>query len=321
MNRYSITLRNRAYTFADLREVMAKATPLRSGDSLAGLAAESDAERIAARTILADIPLARFLEEPLIPYESDEVTRLIVDEHDAGAFAPVRDQTVGGFREWLLAYETTTDKLAALARGLTPEMAAAVSKVCRNQDLVLIASKCRVVTRFRNTLGLPRRLSVLIQPNHPADDLKGIAASTLDGLLYGCGDAVIGVNPATDSVANTCTLLKMLRDLIEQYAIPTQACVLAHVSTSLRAIEAGAPLDLMFQSVAGTEAANRSFGIDLKLLSEAHAAARSLSRSVGPLSPTPKGPLDPASNTASDSEVRRYGPNTGSHAFPPNVMY
>lgn len=278
MSHYAITLKNRHFSFADLREVMAKATPLRSGDRLAGLAAESDTERIAARTLLADVPLARFLEELLIPYEADEVTRLIIDGHDAEAFRPVRDQTVGGFREWLLAYETTTEILAALAPGLTPEMVAAVSKVCRNQDLVLIAAKCRVVTRFRNTLGLPGRLSVRIQPNHPTDDLKGIAASTLDGLLYGCGDAVIGMNPATDNVESVCTLLKMLRELIEHYEIPTQSCVLAHVSTSLRAIETGAPLDLMFQSIAGTQAANRSFGIDLKLLAEAHAATRSLKR-------------------------------------------
>src|SRR5262245_23254231 len=210
MSRYSITLRNRHYAFADLREVMARASPLRSGDCLAGLAAESDAQRIAAKTVLADVPLTRFLEELLIPYEDDEVTRLIIDSHDAGAFAPVRNLTVGGFREWLLAYATTTEQLSALAPGLTPEMVAAVSKVCRNQDLVLIAAKCRVVTRFRNTLGLPDRLSVRIQPNHPTDDLKGIAASTLDGLLYGCGDAVIGINPATDNVETVCTLLKML---------------------------------------------------------------------------------------------------------------
>src|SRR5262245_36326376 len=276
MARYSTSLRNVAYSFADLRELLARASPPRSGDRLAGLAAGSDAERVAAQTILADVPLQRFLEELLIPYESDEVTRLIIDSHDAKAFAPVPDLTVGAFREWLLAYETTTDRLTALAPGLTPEMVAAVSKLCRNQDLVLIASKCRVVTRFRNTLGLPGRLSIRIQPNHPTDDLKGIAASTLDGLLYGCGDAVIGINPATDSVANTCTLLKTLRDLIQQHEIPTQACVLAHVTTSLRAIEAGAPLDLMFQSVAGTQAANRSFGIDLKLLREARDAALSL---------------------------------------------
>jgi ethanolamine ammonia-lyase large subunit len=278
MSRYGITLRNRSYVFADLREVMAKASPVRSGDCLGGLAADSDAQRIAARTVLADVPLTRFLEELLIPYEIDEVTRLIIDTHDAEAFRAVRDLTVGSFREWLLAYETTTERLSALASGLTSEMVAAVSKVCRNQDLVLIAAKCRVVTRFRNTLGLPGRLSVRIQPNHPTDDLKGIAASTLDGLLYGCGDAVIGINPATDNLESVCALLNMLGDLIAQHEIPTQSCVLAHVSTSLRAIDAGAPLDLMFQSIAGTQAANRSFGIDLKLLAEAHATTRSLKR-------------------------------------------
>jgi ethanolamine ammonia-lyase large subunit len=275
MARYAVNLRNRRYSFADIREVMARASPLRSGDRLAGLAAGSDAERIAAQVILSEIPLQRFLSELLIPYEADEVTRLIIDAHDAQAFAAVRDLTVGAFREWLLAYETTSDDLTSLAPGLTPEMVAAVSKLCRNQDLILIASKCRVVTRFRNTLGLPGRLAVRIQPNHPTDDLRGIAASTLDGLLYGCGDAVIGINPATDSVENACTLLKTLRDLIECHEIPTQACVLAHVTTSLRAIEAGAPIDLMFQSIAGTQAANRSFGIDLKLLADAHAAALS----------------------------------------------
>ena len=276
MGDYAVTIGKKRRTFADLRDVMAKASPLRSGDCLAGLAAGSDAERVAARMVLADVPLTRFLDQPLIPYETDDVTRLIVDRHDARAFTPVREFTVGAFREWLLAYETTHQTLAAVAPGLTPEMVAAVSKICRNQDLVLIASKCRVVTRFRDTLGLPGRLSVRIQPNHPTDDLKGIAASTLDGLLYGCGDAVIGVNPATDSVAATCELLKMLRDLIQRYEIPTQSCVLAHVTTGMRAIDAGAPLDLMFQSIAGTEAANKSFGFNLKLLREARDATRSL---------------------------------------------
>jgi ethanolamine ammonia-lyase large subunit len=277
-SRYAVTLRGTRYAFADLREVMAKATPLRSGDCLAGLAATSDVERVAARTVLADVPLTRFIEELLIPYESDEVTRLIVDEHDAGAFAPVNDLTVGQFREWLLRYETTTDVLTKLAPGLTPEMVAAVCKVCRNQDLVLIAGKCKVVTKFRDTLGLPGRFSTRIQPNHPTDDVKGIAVSTLDGLLYGCGDATIGVNPATDNVAHVCDLIKMLGDLIERYEIPTQSCVLTHVTTGIRAIEAGAPLDLMFQSIAGTEAANASFGVSLKRLTEAHDATRSLDR-------------------------------------------
>ncbi|HEX8325492.1 MAG TPA: ethanolamine ammonia-lyase subunit EutB [Tepidisphaeraceae bacterium] len=275
---YRVTLRNRAWQFADLREVMAKATPRRSGDELAGVAAHTDVERVAARTVLADLPLAHFLETPLVPYETDEVTRLILDTHDKSAFAPVSDLTVGQFREWLLDYETTADDLKALAAGLTPEMVAAVSKVCRNQDLILIASKVRVVTAFRNTLGLPGRLSVRLQPNHPTDDPAAIAASILDGLLYGSGDACIGINPATDSVDATKTLVRLMNDLIERYAIPTQSCVLCHVTTSLRAIEEGCPIDLVFQSIAGTEAANRAFGVDLKLLAEAQAAALSLNR-------------------------------------------
>jgi ethanolamine ammonia-lyase large subunit len=274
--RFSIRLANRSHAFDDLPDLMAKATPLRSGDQLAGVAAESAAQRVAAQTLLADVPLTRFLEDPLVRYETDEVTRLILDTHDREAFAPVRGLTVGQLREHLLAYETTSAKLTALAPGLTPEMVAAVSKICRNQDLILIASKCRVTTRFRSTLGLPGRLSTRLQPNHPTDDPKAIAAGVLDGLLYASGDACIGINPATDSLANTVTLLKILRDLIDEYEIPTQSCVLSHVTTTMQAIEQGAPVDLVFQSVAGTEDANRSFGIDLALLQEAHAAALSL---------------------------------------------
>ena len=278
MSRYACTIGGSTYQFADLRDLLAKATPERSGDQLAGVAAGSGRERAAAQRVLADVPLRRFLDEPVVPYERDEVTRLIVDTHDAAAFAPVGGLTVGQFREWLLAYETTAERLAALAPGVTPEMAAAVSKVMRNQDLILAASKCRVVTRFRNTIGLPGRLSVRLQPNHPTDDPAGVAASILDGLLYGCGDACIGINPATDNVAVTRSLIRLVGDLIAEYEIPTQSCVLAHVTTTLRAIEAGTPVDLVFQSVAGTEAANRGFGIDLKLLDEAHAAALSLGR-------------------------------------------
>jgi ethanolamine ammonia-lyase large subunit len=273
---FSVTLANRAFTFDGLRDLMAKASPARSGDQLAGLAASSAAERVAAQTLLADVLLTRFLEEPLVPYDADEVTRLIVDSHDAAAFAPVKDLTVGQFREFLLAYETTTEVLRNLAPGLTPEMVAACSKVCRNQDLILIASKCQVTTRFRNTIGLPGRLSVRLQPNHPTDDPKAIAAGVLDGLLYACGDACIGINPATDNLASTTTLLKILRELIEEHEIPTQSCVLSHVTTTMRAIEQGAPVDLVFQSIAGTEMANRSFGVDLKLLREAHCAAQEL---------------------------------------------
>jgi ethanolamine ammonia-lyase large subunit len=269
------------HSFEDLKTLLAKASPARSGDALAGIAAENDQQRVAAQMALADVPLARFLTEPLIPYETDEVTRLIVDTHDAAAFKPVAELTVGEFRDWMLCYETSTETLRALAPGLTPEMAAAVSKLMRNQDLILAASKCRVVTQFRNTIGLAGRLSIRLQPNHPTDDAVGIGASILDGLLYGCGDAVIGINPATDSVEAVIRLLNMLAELIERYRIPTQSCVLAHVTTQLAAIERGAPVDLVFQSIAGTEAANSSFGVNLKLLEEAQQAAHSLAR--GPL--------------------------------------
>lgn len=272
------TLRGRTHVFPDLRTLLAKASPLRSGDELAGVAAGGAEERIAAAHALAEVPLADFLAEPVIPYESDEVTRLILDTHDRAAFAPVAGLTVGAFREWLLSYETTAAELAALAPGLTPEMSAAVSKVMRNQDLVLVASKCEVITRFRNTLGKRGHLAVRLQPNHPTDDVHGIAASILDGLLYGCGDAVIGVNPAGDSPSRTAEILRLTDDLIRNYAIPTQSCVLAHVTTQLAALRAGAPLDLMFQSIAGTEGANAAFGVNLSLLREAREAALSLKR-------------------------------------------
>jgi ethanolamine ammonia-lyase large subunit len=278
MTRHAATVGRTRFAFADLKEVLAKASPLRSGDQLAGLAAGSAQERVAAQTVLADLPLVRFLEEPLVPYEEDEVTRLILDGHDAAAFEPVKGLTVGELREWLLAYQTDAPRLAALAPGLTPEMVAAVTKLMRNQDLVLVAGKCQVTTRFRGTLGLPGRLSVRLQPNHPTDDPAGIAASVVDGLLYGCGDAVIGINPATDSVASMEALVRQLAELIERFEIPTQSCVLAHLTTALRVMERGAPVDLVFQSVGGTEATNRSFGISLGLLAEAQDAARSLRR-------------------------------------------
>lgn len=261
-----------------LRELMAKATPLRSGDVLAGLAAENAEERVAAQRHLADVPLARFLEDLLIPYEQDTVTRLIIDTHDKAAFAPVAGLTVGEFRDWLLRYETDAPTLTALAPGLTPEMVAAVCKLMSNQDLILVAAKCQVVTAFRDTIGLPGRLAVRLQPNHPSDNVEGIAASMLDGLLYGCGDAVIGINPATDSVPAVETLLCLMDELIHRHAIPTQSCVLAHVTTALEVIERGAPVDLVFQSIAGTEAANASFGVTLPLLAEAREAALSLKR-------------------------------------------
>lgn len=266
------------YLFRDLKDLMAKATPDRSGDHLAGVAAQTAAERMAARLALADLPLKTFLNEAVIPYEADEITRLIIDSHDAAAFAPIAHLTVGDFRDWLLDDATTSATLAAVAAGITPEMAAAVSKLMRNQDLILAARKCRVVTRFRNTLGLPGRLAVRLQPNHPTDDPKGIAASMLDGLLYGSGDAVIGINPASDSPGALGTLVRMLDDVIRRYDIPTQSCVLTHVTNSLRMIEGGVPVDLVFQSVAGTQKANAGFGIDLALLDEAHQAALSLGR-------------------------------------------
>lgn len=275
---FRCTLDNRHYEFASLRTLLAKATPARSGDRLAGVAASDARERVAAQTLLADVPLRALLDDPIIPYEDDEVTRLIVDEHDPAAFAPIADLTVGQFREWLLSYETTADVLTSIAPGITPEMAAAVSKIMRNQDLILAAKKRRVVTRLRNTIGLEGRLSVRLQPNHPTDEPKGIAASVLDGLLYGCGDACIGINPATDSVERTITLLHMLAELIDKYEVPTQSCVLAHVTNTIAAIEKNAPVDLVFQSIAGTEAANKSFGINLKLLAEARDAALSLHR-------------------------------------------
>ncbi len=275
---YSVAVGKTRHHFASLRELMAKATPRRSGDELAGVAAASAEERVAAQIGLAELPLADFLRYPLIPYETDEVTRLILHTHDPVAFAPIAGLTVGQFRDWLLRYETDAAQLTALAPGLTPEMVAAVSKIMGNQDLVLVASKCRVVTRFRSTIGLPGRLSVRLQPNHPTDDPHGIAASTLDGLLYGCGDAVIGINPATDSVPAVETLLRLLDELIHRYEIPTQSCILAHVTTALQCMARGAPVDLVFQSIAGTEAANRSFGISLALLAEARAAALALKR-------------------------------------------
>jgi len=258
--------------------LLAKASPARSGDQLAGIAAANAEERARAQITLADVPLKAFLADPIIPYEQDEVTRLICDSHDAAAFAPVSHLTVGEFRDWLLSDQATTGRLTALAPGLIPEMAAAVSKIMRLQDLVTVGAKCRVVTRFRSTIGLPGRISTRLQPNHPTDDLKGIAASILDGLSYGNGDAVIGVNPATDSLATVEALLHMLDRIRERYEIPTQICVLAHVTTQLRALERGAPVDLVFQSIAGTEAANRSFGVSLAMLDEAHQAARELGR-------------------------------------------
>lgn len=278
MSQITHTVGSTTYQFADLRTLLAKASPARSGDYLAGVAAGSAEERVAAQMALADLPLTTFLNEAVVPYESDEVTRLIIDSHDAVAFRRIAHLTVGGLREWLLGDEADSSVLAQTAPGITPEMAAAVSKIMRIQDLVLVARKCRVVTRFRNTIGLAGTLSTRLQPNHPLDDPSGIAASLFDGLMYGNGDAVIGINPATDNIPQVIKLLGMLDEVIDRYAIPTQSCVLTHVTNTIAAIERGAPVDLVFQSIAGTQAANASFGIDLALLREARAAALSLKR-------------------------------------------
>ena len=274
--RYSID--SHTYQFQDLKELLAKATPARSGDFLAGVAADTYAERMAARMCLAEIPLKQFLQDLIIPYETDEVTRLIVDTHDRQAFAEISHLTVGDFRDWLLSDVANTETLSRIAAGVTPEMAAAVSKLMRNQDLILVAKKCQVITAFRDTIGLPGHLSVRLQPNHPTDDPRGIAASILDGLLYGSGDAVIGINPATDSIPALMDLYFLVDEIIDQYQIPTQSCILTHVTNQIQVIEKGAPVDLVFQSIAGTEKANKSFGIDLALLAEAQSAALSLNR-------------------------------------------
>ncbi|MEV0480163.1 ethanolamine ammonia-lyase subunit EutB [Streptomyces sp. NPDC050508] len=276
MSTYTSTLGGHRYRFGSLARLLAAASPERSGDRLAGLAASSAQERVAARWALADVPLTAFLAEPVIPYETDDVTRLILDTHDAGAFASVAGLSVGGFREWLLAADAV--ELAAVAPGLTPEMVAAVSKLMGNADLVAVARKVRVVTAFRSTIGLPGRLATRLQPNHPTDDPAGVAAALLDGLLLGSGDAVIGINPATDSPRAVRDLLELLDGVIQRYAIPTQSCVLSHVTTSMDLMAAGAPVDLVFQSIAGTQAANASFGVTLGLLDEAYEAAKALGR-------------------------------------------
>jgi len=275
---YRHTIDATTHVFDSLRDLLARATPPRSGDRLAGIAADSAEQMVAARMALADVPLAQFLQEAVVPYEADEVTRLILDGHDTAAFAPIASLTVGSFRDFLLSDAATPDVLKKLARGVTPEMAAAVSKLMRNQDLILAARKCEVVTAFRNTIGLRGRMSARLQPNHPLDDARGITASILDGLLLGSGDACIGINPASDDPAVIGGLLRLLDEIIARLAIPTQGCVLTHVTTTLKLIGEGCPVDLVFQSIAGTEAANRSFGVDLALLREAHDAGRSLSR-------------------------------------------
>jgi ethanolamine ammonia-lyase large subunit len=275
---YHHTVGHTRYAFADLKTLFAKATPPRAGDRLAGIAAASAEENVAAKMALADVPLSAILAEPLVPYEADDVTRLILDTHDTKAFKSIAAMTAGDFRDWLLSDSASTKRLAALAPAVTPEIAAAVSKLMRNQDLIAVARKCRVVTSFRNTIGLPGTMAVRLQPNHPTDDAQGITASIVDGLMYGCGDAVIGINPATDSPATIARLLTLLDEIVHRYEIPTQGCVLTHVSTSLALMAKGAPVDLVFQSVAGTEAANGAFGVTLAMLAEARDAALALKR-------------------------------------------
>ena len=275
---YKTLIGHQHYVFNDLKTLMAKATPLRSGDQLAGVAAENATERVAAQMALADVPLKQFLTEALISYEQDEITRLIIDEHRSDLFAPISHFTVGDFRNWLLSEDATTQKLQQLALGLTPEMVAAVSKIMRNQDLILVASKCEVITQFRNTIGLKGHLSTRLQPNHPTDDLLGISASILDGLMYGNGDAVIGINPATDNLQNLSELLKLLDHVIQEHHIPTQSCVLTHISSGIQLAEKNVPIDLMFQSIAGTQRANEGFGINLGLLREGYEATLALKR-------------------------------------------
>jgi len=276
--KYTRNFKGHCYNFRNLKTLLATASPLRSADELAGIAAASETERAVAQWLLADLPLTQFLEEPLIPPESDEVSQLIAESHDRTAFAPISSFTVGELREWLLSDATSDADIEAVRSGLTPEMAAAVAKIMRNQDLIAAARRCHVTTRFRNTIGLPGRLATRLQPNHPTDDPRAIAASVLDGLLYGNGDAVIGINPATDNPKNVEKLLHLLNDIIERHEIPTQSCVLAHVTTTLELMRRGAPVDLVFQSIAGTEAANRSFGINLALLAEARDTALALGR-------------------------------------------
>ena len=275
---YSFTIRNKVYRFNDLKTLLAKASPYRTGDVLAGVCAESYEERVAAQIALADVPLKTFLNEAIIPYEQDEITRLIIDDHDTASFGLISHFTVGEFRDWLLSNETDTEVLRSVEVGITPEMAAAVSKLMRNQDLIAVAKKCEVVTAFRNTIGLKGHFSTRLQPNHPTDDPKGIAASIIDGLLYGSGDACIGINPATDSPAAVLNLLNLIDTLRQQFEIPTQSCILSHLTTTIDLVNQGAPVDLCFQSIGGTEKTNSSFGINLALIDEAYQATLSLNR-------------------------------------------
>lgn len=279
---YKHTIGNKTFQFKDLKTLLAKASPERSGDNLAGISAINAEERMAAKFALAEIPLKYFLTESLVPYEEDEVTRLIIDTHDKNSFQYISHLTVGDFRNWLLSDEATSEKLSQISKGITPEMTAATSKLMRNQDLITVAKKCRVVTKFRNTIGLPNRLSVRLQPNHPTDNLKGITASLIDGLFYGSGDAVIGINPVSDNLTTLATMNELLNDIILKFQIPTQSCILTHVTNSIKLIEKNIPIDLVFQSIAGTQKANEHFGINLSILNESYQAALSLNRgSIG----------------------------------------
>jgi ethanolamine ammonia-lyase large subunit len=276
------TIRGVAYRFASVKEVLAKANPKKSGDDLAGVSARDPVERVAARAVLADLTLHDLRENPVVPYERDEVTRVVEDDLDDGAFRAVGHLTVGELREWLLDSDTRGPTIRAIAPGLTPEIAAAVCKLMSNMDLMTVGAKCQVVVRANNTLGLPGRLSSRVQPNHPTDDVAGILASAREGLAYGCGDAVIGINPATDSPASTAAILTAIDDLLKRNACPTQHCVLSHITCQLKALELGCPMDLMFQSLAGSEAANKAFGISVKLLDEAYATMEEKGTGKGP---------------------------------------
>ncbi len=265
---FTHTTRGERFAFADLRELLAKANERKSGDELAGIAACSERERAAAKFALADVPLAVIVANPVVDPNADDVTHLILESHDQRAFASLASLTVGEFREFLLDDATTPDTLHALHNAITPEIAAAVTKIMGNKDLVYVAAKIRNVTRCRNTIGERGVFGVRVQPNHPTDDLAGILVSSVDGLAFGCGDAVIGVNPSTDSVESVAAILRLLDRLIDTYSIPTQACCLAHITTQLAALDRGAPVDLLFQSIAGTQAANASFGVSLPMLKE-----------------------------------------------------
>jgi ethanolamine ammonia-lyase large subunit len=276
------TIRGMTYRFASVKEVLAKANPPKSGDDLAGVSAREPVERVAARAVLSQLTLRELRQNPVVPYEEDELTRMVEDTLDEQAFAAVKDLTVGQLREWILETKTTGPVLRSIAPGLTPEMAAAVAKLMSNLDLMVAGAKCQVVVRANNTLGLPGRLSSRLQPNHPTDDVEGILFSAREGLSYGCGDAVLGVNPATDTAESTAEILRALDALMTRNGIPTQACVLSHVTVQMRALDLGCPMGLMFQSLSGSEKGNRAFGISLSLMDEAWDKMKRLTPTRGP---------------------------------------